>query len=667
MKKIISSALVCLAVTAQAVEHPPLSIDNQQQYWITIGQDAISELHAVGAKAFFSHAINSGADENAVVVAKIKEDQLSRLSRQMHHHHNRCGGYIVHDTLQQALIEQNRGKVESKFVAPSISQQDTVNRLLPQVSAQNIISTIRYLSTSFNNRFYNTSGGVAASNGLKSRWDSLASGKSYVDVTQYSHSWAQKSVIMTVTGSEYPDEVIVVGGHLDSTIGSTGENSTAPGADDDASGIATLSEVARVLLTNGQPKRTVKFMAYAAEEVGLRGSKAIAQNHKSNGVNVVAALQLDMTNYRGSSYDIVFMTDYTNSSQNTFLTQILDTYLPNVNYGFDSCGYACSDHASWYNQGYPVSMPFEATFSGANPRIHTPNDTLANSDTSGAHALNFAKMGLAFVIEKANAGGVVEPPVTELDNKVPVSGLSANQSQSLNYTMDVPLEASNISVSISGGSGDADLYVKFGSAPTDSSYDCRPYKNGNEESCSLSQTDGRYYIRVKAYSSFANLTLLGSYDGPVVGNQLPVVNITSPSNNATVKLGDTVNISANASDPDGNVTQVVFSVNGSVVATDTTAPYSTSWAAAGVGQYTLNVEVTDDQGASSSDTVTFSVEDDNTLPCDVDAWDAATVYLTGEQAAKNGKIYQARWWTQGDDPTASNDPWYVWYAVGNCQ
>ena len=53
----------------------------------------------------------------------------------------------------------------------------------------------------------------------------------------------------------------------------------APGADDDASGIATLTEVIRVALANGwKPKRTVKFMGYAAEEVGLRGSNAIAQN-----------------------------------------------------------------------------------------------------------------------------------------------------------------------------------------------------------------------------------------------------------------------------------------------------------------------------------------------------------------------------------------------------
>ena len=67
----------------------------------------------------------------------------------------------------------------------------------------------------------------------------------------------------------------------------------APGSDD-ATGVATLTETLRIALASGwKPKRTVKFMAYAAEEVGLRGSNAIAQQFKANGVNVVGVLQLD--------------------------------------------------------------------------------------------------------------------------------------------------------------------------------------------------------------------------------------------------------------------------------------------------------------------------------------------------------------------------------------
>ncbi|UGA40063.1 M20/M25/M40 family metallo-hydrolase [Chromobacterium haemolyticum] len=143
-------------------------------------------------------------------------------------------------------------------------------------------------------------------------------------VEQFAHSaWPQKSVILTIKGKDNAAETLVLGGHLDSTVGSgTGENSRAPGADDDASGIASLTEVIRVLLANNyQPRRTIKFMAYAAEEVGLRGSSDIANRYKQQKVNVVGALQLDMTNYQGSEDDIFLFTDYTNSAQNTFLAR----------------------------------------------------------------------------------------------------------------------------------------------------------------------------------------------------------------------------------------------------------------------------------------------------------------------------------------------------------
>ena len=104
------------------------------------------------------------------------------------------------------------------------------------------------------------------------------------------------------------------------------------------------------------------------------------------------------------------------------------------------------------------------------------------------------------------------PGDNALSNGVPVNNLSATTGNDVTYTLAVPSGATNISFQISGGSGDADMYVKFGSAPTDSSYDCRPYKNGNSETCSGSQTGGTYYVRVKAYSSFSGVTLVGSYD-----------------------------------------------------------------------------------------------------------------------------------------------------------
>src|SRR5262249_34255280 len=145
---------------------------------------------------------------------------------------------------------------------------------------------------------------------------------------------------------------------------------------------------------------TIEVIAYAAEEVGLRGSQEIARDHARRGVNVVGALQLDMTNYKGSDKDIWVMKDFTNEAQNQFVIRLIEEYV-GATWGRDACGYACSDHASWYRAGVPASMPFEARTREANRAIHTDRDTLETSDANAAHALVFAKLGAAYAIELA--------------------------------------------------------------------------------------------------------------------------------------------------------------------------------------------------------------------------------------------------------------------------
>jgi len=104
------------------------------------------------------------------------------------------------------------------------------------------------------------------------------------------------------------------------------------------------------------------------------------------------------------------------------------------------------------------------------------------------------------------------PPTNVLSNGVPVTGLSGSAGTELAYSIVVPSGASNLSIVTSGGSGDADLYVRFGSAPTTSSYDCRPYLGGNAETCTFATPQaGTYYVMVRGYSAFSGLSLTGSY------------------------------------------------------------------------------------------------------------------------------------------------------------
>ena len=92
------------------------------------------------------------------------------------------------------------------------------------------------------------------------------------------------------------------------------------------------------------------------------------------------------------------------------------------------------------------------------------------------------------------------------------TNLAAQQGDTLSFYMDVPDNASDLSFSLSGGTGDADLYVKFATQPTASNYDCRPYKNGNTESCLFETPQkGRYFVSIKGYSDFSAVTLNAQY------------------------------------------------------------------------------------------------------------------------------------------------------------
>jgi leucyl aminopeptidase len=223
-------------------------------------------------------------------------------------------------------------------------------------------------------------------------------------------------VILTVQGTDLADEVVVIGGHLDSVnwAASSQITSRAPGADDDASGIATISEIARIALAGDwKPRRTVKFMGYAAEEVGLYGSEAIASRFAADGVDVVGVLQLDMTNYKdGVSYDMQLITDYSNATLLDFMRDLFAEYLAPLGSTMTevACQYACSDHASWTMAGYPAGMMFEAGRPrnpndpwdlGDFPYIHTADDTLANMGDTAIHSVPFAQFGLAFLGEMA--------------------------------------------------------------------------------------------------------------------------------------------------------------------------------------------------------------------------------------------------------------------------
>jgi serine protease len=93
-----------------------------------------------------------------------------------------------------------------------------------------------------------------------------------------------------------------------------------------------------------------------------------------------------------------------------------------------------------------------------------------------------------------------------------VSNLSGTQGSIRRYTYSVPSCASQLTIRIFGGSGDADLYVRYGAQPTLSVWDCRPYLNGNNETCTFNNPQaGTWHIMIHGYRAYSGVTLEASY------------------------------------------------------------------------------------------------------------------------------------------------------------
>jgi len=398
----------------------PMAQGASDDAWITLdrntAQQALIGFAAAGRPGALvimdagrPEALGTTAKDTDVVVARISVDDVEMLPGILHAARHRCGGFMRHDTREQAEWAAARANnPEQRTSRPPISftidNGPVVNAMLPRIQEPGIHKTIVSLGN-FVNRKYQCTTGVTSANWIKSRWQAIAAGRPDITVDLYAHTgFPQPSVILTIPGSTLPTEVVILGAHQDSIAGS-GCSAVAPGEDDDASGIASLTEVLKVALRmNYHPQRTVKFMAYAAEEGGLLGSAQIAAAYDAQNINVVGVMQLDMTNYKGSIQDIWIYTDFTNPTQNTFMQNLVTTYLPGLTQSTSQCGYACSDHASWTQHGYPASLPFEAKFSEYDPFIHTSQDTIENCGNTANHAVKFSKLAAAYMAEVAKGG-----------------------------------------------------------------------------------------------------------------------------------------------------------------------------------------------------------------------------------------------------------------------
>ncbi len=410
-----------LAVSSAVVASPAFARHAEPTSWLVVGADTWLGFRGP------SELMRMDGQGNLVVLVEAGAWEHDVLSDYIHKNERRCGGYFAFSTREEAEAFIAMTPAPSAFVPTySIDRQALVNQWLPMAEEPNLRATISSLE-SFHSRHYLSATAVEAAEWIRDEWQALAAGRDDVTVelfTNCSNCGGQPSVILTIEGTTMPDEIVVLGGHLDSTNGSASSPSTpakrSPGADDDASGIAVITETLRIAMETGyRPHRTVKFMGYAAEEIGLRGSLSIASSFSQANANVYAVWQTDMTNYHENGQPTVeFITDYNSPALMTFVQQLFDTYIgPGTSYGYtrgaSACGYGCSDHASWKQYGFPSMMLSEGGgLNHMSPCYHQQSDSLATCyNNSAIHSLPFARLGLAFLAETAK--GILDPALLD--------------------------------------------------------------------------------------------------------------------------------------------------------------------------------------------------------------------------------------------------------------
>ena len=194
--------------------------------------------------------------------------------------------------------------------------------------------------------------------------------------------------------------------------------------------------------------------------------------------------------------------------------------------------------------GWNTQKAFQV-FARANRDYWTASSTF----NQGACGVQTAATDLGFTVADVTAAftsvGVscasTPPPPTGggvLTNGVAKTNQSGAAGASLSYTMVVPAGATGLKFVTSGGTGDSDLYVKFGSAPTTTTNDCKSEGGTNAETCSIATAQaGTYYVLVKGYSAFSGMSITGSYTaGGGGGGTQTYTNTTDvsiPDNNST--------------------------------------------------------------------------------------------------------------------------------------
>ena len=277
-----------------------------------------------------------------------------------------------------------------------------IREMMNQVNMDSLQATVQHLQD-YQSRMWNSTNAFSASDWIAGRMEALG-----LEVEQqpfYANTWygsgqAAPNVIGIQRGTLYPDVYVVCGSHFDSFAYS----GNCPGADDNATGVASVLESARIM-TQYEFEYSIIYCAYGCEEMGLYGSEAYASRCQQQGMEILGYFNNDMNGYLyGDAIHIDCIYPNSVAQIGDYYMNVANIYFPEMQVRHVTLSGGDSDHTSFNQHGYMGIYPFEDV-DHYSPYIHTPNDLIGNSVNSFAMSQRYCQMNIGCLSEIANPVG----------------------------------------------------------------------------------------------------------------------------------------------------------------------------------------------------------------------------------------------------------------------
>lgn len=389
----VVTAVTCRSALATALRRDFGRLQPQQQ-WVQPGQPLPKELLSLIHKAAAEKQVRGGGASRRANATK------SLLTKS------------VGIAGKSAIIEQLEPWHDHSMALRSKSGPEHSDAILQKLTAAEWEATLKSFVANSPSRFVFNAGNNAAQqyiiNDFKKSGLSVTTQQFQLVFEPYRSNAV--NIVGELKGSTHPDQFVVLAAHYDSIP----ERDAAPGVDDNGSGVACLLTAARALVKGGfKPKRSIRFVAFTAEEVGLRGSqefvKQLSGTERENFRGAIIMDQVGFHKDRKQATSVIFETKGRDDGQQMMVdtmahaTRNIPDLGRKATFQVNYAGWG-SDHMSFLEAGLPAVLLIEQdNLYSADHWGHTAKDDMSNIDFQfGADVAKIAVASIGNLADPSN-------------------------------------------------------------------------------------------------------------------------------------------------------------------------------------------------------------------------------------------------------------------------